>query len=130
LDKLAKGKIWRGADPARQGNLCSPVEIALCDDRVDVTMNISTQQMVDEISRLPARKLIYIRARVDGALMSLRPRLRRAGFTDMGLEPAAGGEWFWLLQRGYHPRQLDLSCPIAIALQKTANGDINHNARA
>lgn len=93
-------------------------------------MNISTQQMVDEISRLPARKLIYIRARVDGALMSLRPRLRRAGFTDMGLEPAAGGEWFWLLQRGYHPRQLDLSCPIAIALQKTADGDINHNARS
>ena len=38
--------------------------------------------------------------------------------------------WFWLLQRGYHPRQLDLSCPIAIALQKTANGDINHHARA
>ncbi|MDD9654214.1 GNAT family N-acetyltransferase [Klebsiella pasteurii] len=127
---LLKEKFGAAQMPAARQSRAAPVEIAICDDRVDVTMNASTPRTVDEISRLPARKLIYIRAPVDGALMSLRPKLWRAGFTDMGLEPAAGGGWLWLLQRGYLPRQLDLSCPIAIALQKTAYGDISDNARA
>ncbi|HCI6433163.1 GNAT family N-acetyltransferase [Klebsiella quasipneumoniae] len=127
---LLKEKFGAAQIPATRENRAAPIEIAICDDRVDVTMNTSTPQTVDEISRLPARKLIYIRAPVDTALMSLRPKLWRAGFTDMGLEPAAGGGWFWLLQRGYLPGKLDLSCPIAIALQKTANANINHNACA
>lgn len=115
---LLKEKFGTAHIPPARETIAAPVEISICDDRVDVTINKSISQTVNEISRLPDCKLIHIRVPIDGSLMSLRQRLWQGGYTDMGLAPSAEGRWFWLLQRGYRSQQLELSCPIAIALQK------------
>ncbi|GLR09808.1 GNAT family N-acetyltransferase [Mixta theicola] len=103
--------------PAAGATVIPAVEFTASGGRLDVTLNNMTLKILKEIERQPFNELIHLRARIDVAFLSLLPWLYRAGYKDMGLAPAEEGQWFWLLQRGYNPRQLKLHCPIANVLQ-------------
>lgn len=119
IDELAQRF---GARPFPSGR-ASPThaQVSTHDDRLDVTLDSPTSCGVEEICCLPASRLTHVLARLDVGLVSMLPALHHAGYADMGLAPASGGGWYWMLQRGYRPRALDLICPIARALNGQAN---------
>lgn len=97
-----------------------PLDITDTSDRIEVTLYQLTDRVIDEITRLPRGRLIYLRARLNGALAQALPMLYRAGYRDMGLTPDNRQGWFWLFQRGFRRHNLQLSCPVAQMLQTQA----------
>ncbi|RRZ86792.1 GNAT family N-acetyltransferase [Erwinia sp. 198] len=94
-----------------------PLDIADIGDRIEVTLYQTTRRMIDEITRLPYSRLVYLRIRFNSTLADALPTLYRAGFRDMGLTPDNKGGWFWLFQRGFRRHSLRLCCPIGQMLQ-------------
>lgn len=94
----------------------SPLDISDIEGRVEVTIHQLTHKVIDEIARLPRSRLIYLRTRIDSMLTEILPTLYRAGYRDMGLTPTNEDGWFWLFQRGFRQRDLQLCCPVAQAL--------------
>ncbi|MBT0723117.1 GNAT family N-acetyltransferase [Rosenbergiella sp. S61] len=94
-----------------------PLDITDVSDRIEVTLHQLTRKMIDEITRLPRCRLIYLRVRLNSALAEALPTLYRAEYRDMGLIPDNKGGWFWLFQRGFRRHDLQLCCPTAQMLQ-------------
>ncbi|WP_235859141.1 GNAT family N-acetyltransferase [[Pantoea] beijingensis] len=94
------------------------VKRVVSEERLDITLTNLSLATLSEIALLPINRVIYLYVRIDAASFSLLPYLYRDGYRDMGLAPAENGQWFWLLERGYTPKKLEMCCPIASALQE------------
>lgn len=95
----------------------SPLKITDIGGRVEVTVQQLTHRIIDELTRFPYNRLIYLRIQINNALAEALPILYRAGYRDMGLLPDNKGSWFWSFQRGFKRQDLQLSCPTAQVLQ-------------
>lgn len=98
----------------------SPMQVSSSGERVDILIHAFTTNVCEEIARFPLNRLLYLCAPLDDGLLSHLPTLHRAGFRDMGLEPASDGRWSWLLLRGFSQQERQLNCPVARSLQANA----------
>lgn len=106
-------------------NTAPPLHISTSGDRVEVVINQLTARTIDELTHFPQNRLVYLQAPLNEALVTELPRLHGAGYVDMGLIPEFRGGWSWFLQRGFNPQPLELTCPVAEAIQAGALGAVS-----
>ena len=111
IDKFGTAIQWPKDEKA------FPLRLREQDKRIDVILDgLRNIGLIKQVAQLPCNRLIHLRIRLMPALLSFLPQLHQAGYADMGMAPAPNGEWYWLLQRGYAPAELNMSCPVARAL--------------
>lgn len=99
--------------PVSCEDTASPLDITDIGERIEVTLHRLTNGVIEEISRLPHSRLIYLSVRINSMLPGALSALYRAGYRDMGLIPDNKKGWFWLFQRGFRQQNLRLFCPVA-----------------
>nr|WP_249383975.1 GNAT family N-acetyltransferase [Chitinivorax sp. B] len=93
-----------------------PLTIASREHRIEVTLHDLHPAHVDEVAKLPTERLIYLKLALTLDTPIALQQLEQAGYRCAGLVPGPQQHWFALLLRGYHAHELELRCPIAMAL--------------
>jgi GNAT superfamily N-acetyltransferase/rhodanese-related sulfurtransferase len=96
----------------------APIIVATHEQRIEVTLNDLHPNHLHEIVDIPKERLVYLKLRLGQRTPAAMQQLRRAGFAYAGFMPSVGQEWYSLMQRGYQAHELDLYCPIAMALHQ------------
>ncbi|WP_194791049.1 GNAT family N-acetyltransferase [Pseudomonas sp. UFMG81] len=106
--------------PGALGAVGAALQVSAHERRLDLTLEDSQCPEVDEVALLPAGRLTHLRVNMQGDLRTLLPRLHLAGYVNTGLTLGERRRWYWLLQRGFTRRRLELSCPTARGLHAEA----------
>lgn len=107
-------------------DLAVPTSITVQDDRLDLVIECATYPAIIEASRLPSARMTHVWVRMDTNLPVALSVLHEAGYADMGLALGPGRHWYWLLQRGFSGRALQLHSPTARALLASVKQEAIH----
>ncbi|MCG8295762.1 GNAT family N-acetyltransferase [Pseudomonas entomophila] len=102
--------------PGSAGDRAALTKITVQDDRLDLVIECADHRSIIEASRLSSTRMTHVWVRMDANLPMALSLLHQAGYADMGLALGAGRHWYWLLQRGFSGRSLQLHSPTARAL--------------
>lgn len=98
------------------GDRAALTKITVQDDRLDLIIECANHFSLIEASRLSSTRMTHVWVRMDANLAMALSVLHQAGYADMGLALGPGRHWYWLLQRGFSGRSLQLHSPTARAL--------------
>ncbi|MDF9619019.1 GNAT family N-acetyltransferase [Pseudomonas entomophila] len=116
-----------GAVAARATRDCGvPPKITVQDDRMDLIIECATYPSIIEASRLPSARMTHLWLKMDANLAMALSAFHQAGYVDTGLALGPERQWYWLLQRGFSGRQMQLHCPTARALLSGVTQEARH----
>lgn len=112
---LANYGVTVGGSHQNRIGLTSAPPVDIKDDGGLITCTLShiRDKELDEICRLPPRRLKMVRLPLDSNLMTACERLRGADYHHTGIMPAGDGHWYWLMQSGYQGASMQLHCQLA-----------------